>query len=102
MLTALAAFRADAGYVAVAAPESTLPVLEARLLEVGKRPAPQESGRRPPPRARGADGGGLGRAPAAAGSGCDRGGSRSRGCGCDRAGPRTERRNGRARARAAR
>ena len=30
MLSALAAFRADAGYVAVAAPESTLPVLEAR------------------------------------------------------------------------
>ena len=30
MLAALAAFRADAGYVAVAAPESTLPVLETR------------------------------------------------------------------------
>ena len=38
MLTALAAFRADAGYVAVAAPESTLPVLETTLLEVVKRP----------------------------------------------------------------
>ena len=33
MLASLAAFRADAGYVAIAAPESTLPVLETRLLE---------------------------------------------------------------------
>src|SRR5204862_316581 len=33
-----AAFRADAGYVAVAAPEQSLPVLETRLLEVVKRP----------------------------------------------------------------
>jgi NAD(P)H-hydrate epimerase len=51
MLAALAAFRADAGYVAVAAPESTLPVLEARLLEVVKRPLPEDSGGRLLPRA---------------------------------------------------
>jgi ADP-dependent NAD(P)H-hydrate dehydratase / NAD(P)H-hydrate epimerase len=37
-LTAEAAFRADAGYVAVAAPEESLPVIEARLLEAVKRP----------------------------------------------------------------
>ena len=37
-LAAEAAFRADAGYVAVAAPEQSLPVLETRLLEVVKRP----------------------------------------------------------------
>ena len=37
-LAAEAAFRADAGYVAVAAPRETLPVLEARLLEAVKRP----------------------------------------------------------------
>jgi len=43
MLAALAAQRADAGYVALAAPESTLPVLEARLLEVVKRPLPEDS-----------------------------------------------------------
>jgi len=36
MLAAQAAFRADAGYVAVGAPESTLPVLDAVLLEVVK------------------------------------------------------------------
>jgi len=51
MLTALAAFRADAGYVAVAAPESTLPVLEARLLEAVKRPLPEDSAGRLLPRA---------------------------------------------------
>ena len=39
MLAALAAFRADAGYVTVAAPESSLPVLESRLLEAVKRAA---------------------------------------------------------------
>ncbi|HEY6961846.1 MAG TPA: NAD(P)H-hydrate dehydratase [Gaiellaceae bacterium] len=50
MLAALAAFRADAGYVAVAAPESTLPVLETRLLEVVKRPLPEDSGGRLLPR----------------------------------------------------
>src|SRR5437868_12527658 len=37
-LTAMAALRADAGYVTLAAPESTLPVFEQRLLEVVKRP----------------------------------------------------------------
>jgi NAD(P)H-hydrate epimerase len=50
MLTALAAFRADAGYVAVAAPESTLPVLETTLLEVVKRPLPEDSAGRLLPR----------------------------------------------------
>jgi NAD(P)H-hydrate epimerase len=43
MLAALGAFRADAGYVTVAAPESTLPVLEGRLLEAVKRPLPEDS-----------------------------------------------------------
>jgi hydroxyethylthiazole kinase-like uncharacterized protein yjeF len=37
-LSAEAAFRADAGYVAVAAPRESLPVLETRLLEAVKRP----------------------------------------------------------------
>ena len=37
-LAAEAAFRADAGYVTVAAPPASLPVLEARLLEAVKRP----------------------------------------------------------------
>src|SRR5215218_1673046 len=37
-LAAEAAFRADAGYVAVAAPREALPVLETRLLEAVKRP----------------------------------------------------------------
>jgi ADP-dependent NAD(P)H-hydrate dehydratase / NAD(P)H-hydrate epimerase len=37
-LAADAAFRADAGYVAVAAPAESLPVLEIRLLEAVKRP----------------------------------------------------------------
>jgi NAD(P)H-hydrate epimerase len=37
-LTAEAAFRADAGYVTVAAPPESLPVLEVRLLEAVKRP----------------------------------------------------------------
>ena len=50
MLAALAAFRADAGYVAVAAPESTLPVLESRLLEAVKRPLPEDSSGRLLPR----------------------------------------------------
>ncbi|HEV8459690.1 MAG TPA: NAD(P)H-hydrate dehydratase [Gaiellaceae bacterium] len=50
MLASLAAFRADAGYVAVAAPESTLPVLETTLLEVVKRPLPEDSGGRLLPR----------------------------------------------------
>ncbi len=43
-LSALAAMRADAGYVTVAAPESTLPVFEQRLLEAVKRPLPDEGG----------------------------------------------------------
>ena len=51
MLTTLAAFRADAGYVTVAAPESSLPVLETRLLEAVKRPLPEDSGGRLLPRA---------------------------------------------------
>jgi NAD(P)H-hydrate epimerase len=50
MLASLAAFRADAGYVAVAAPESTLPILESTLLEVVKRPLPEDSGGRLLPR----------------------------------------------------
>jgi ADP-dependent NAD(P)H-hydrate dehydratase / NAD(P)H-hydrate epimerase len=37
-LAAEAAFRADAGYVAVAVPEPSLPVVEQRLLEAVKRP----------------------------------------------------------------
>jgi NAD(P)H-hydrate epimerase len=37
-LAAEAAFRADAGYVAVAVPEASLPVVEQRLLEAVKRP----------------------------------------------------------------
>ena len=41
-LTAMAALRADAGYVTLAAPESTLPVFEQRLLEVVKRPLPDD------------------------------------------------------------
>jgi len=43
-LSALAAMRADAGYVTVAAPGSTLPVLEQRLLEAVKRPLPEADG----------------------------------------------------------
>src|SRR5205823_14348390 len=37
-LAAEAAFRADAGYVTVAVPEASLPVIETRLLEAVKRP----------------------------------------------------------------
>src|SRR5205085_9542511 len=43
-LTALAAMRADAGYVTVAAPASMLPVFEQRLLEEVKRPLPDDDG----------------------------------------------------------
>jgi NAD(P)H-hydrate epimerase len=50
ILASLAAFRADAGYVAVAAPESTLPVLETALLEEVKRPLPEDSAGRLLPR----------------------------------------------------
>jgi NAD(P)H-hydrate epimerase len=38
VLAARAAFRADAGYVAVAAPSASLPVLEQQLVEAVKRP----------------------------------------------------------------
>jgi NAD(P)H-hydrate epimerase len=44
-LAAEAAFRADAGYVAVAAPDSTLGVFEQRLLEAVKLPCPEEDGK---------------------------------------------------------
>jgi NAD(P)H-hydrate epimerase len=50
-LAALAALRADAGYVTVAAPESTLPALEAHVLEAVKRPLPEDSAGRLLPRA---------------------------------------------------
>jgi ADP-dependent NAD(P)H-hydrate dehydratase / NAD(P)H-hydrate epimerase len=43
-LAAMAAMRADAGYVTVAAPASTLPVFEQRLLEAVKRPLPDSDG----------------------------------------------------------
>ena len=43
-LAARAAMRADAGYVTVAVPESTLPAFEQGLLEVVKRPLPDEAG----------------------------------------------------------
>jgi hydroxyethylthiazole kinase-like uncharacterized protein yjeF len=51
MLAALAAFRAGAGYVTVAAPASALPVLEGRLLEAVKRPLPEDAAGRLTPRA---------------------------------------------------
>ena len=41
-LAAEAAFRADAGYVAVAVPASVMPVVEQRLLEAVKRPCPDD------------------------------------------------------------
>jgi hydroxyethylthiazole kinase-like uncharacterized protein yjeF len=44
-LAAEAALRADAGYVAVAVPDSTLPVFEQRLLEAVKLPCPEKDGR---------------------------------------------------------
>ena len=44
-LAAEAAFRADAGYVAVAVPASTLPVFEQRLLEAVKLACPEDDGR---------------------------------------------------------
>ena len=43
-LAAEAAFRSDAGYVAVAVPDSTLPVIEQRLLEAVKLPCPEKDG----------------------------------------------------------
>jgi NAD(P)H-hydrate epimerase len=51
VLTALAAFRADAGYVMVGVPESTLPIFETGLLEAVKRPLPEDAGGRLLPRA---------------------------------------------------
>jgi ADP-dependent NAD(P)H-hydrate dehydratase / NAD(P)H-hydrate epimerase len=51
MLTALAAFRADAGYVTIAAPESALPILEVGVLEAVKRPLPEDASGRLLPRA---------------------------------------------------
>jgi NAD(P)H-hydrate epimerase len=51
MLAALAAFRADSGYVTVGVPESTLPVFESRLLEAVKRPLADDSSGRLLPRA---------------------------------------------------
>jgi NAD(P)H-hydrate epimerase len=51
MLAALAAFRADAGYVMVGVPESTLPIFESRLLEAVKRPLPEDASGRLLPRA---------------------------------------------------
>jgi len=44
-LTTEAAFRADAGYVAVAVPDSTLPTFEQRLLEAVKLPCPEDDGK---------------------------------------------------------
>jgi ADP-dependent NAD(P)H-hydrate dehydratase / NAD(P)H-hydrate epimerase len=44
-LAAEAAFRADAGYVAVAVPDSTLAVFEQRLLETVKLACPEEDGK---------------------------------------------------------
>jgi ADP-dependent NAD(P)H-hydrate dehydratase / NAD(P)H-hydrate epimerase len=43
ILAALAAFRADAGYVTVAAPESAIPAIEGRVLEAVKRPLPEDT-----------------------------------------------------------
>jgi ADP-dependent NAD(P)H-hydrate dehydratase / NAD(P)H-hydrate epimerase len=42
-LTALAAFRADAGYVALAGPEPAMPAFESWVLEAVKRPLPAEA-----------------------------------------------------------
>jgi ADP-dependent NAD(P)H-hydrate dehydratase / NAD(P)H-hydrate epimerase len=42
-LTARAAFRADAGYVAIAAPSDALPILETLVVEAVKRPLEQAS-----------------------------------------------------------
>jgi ADP-dependent NAD(P)H-hydrate dehydratase / NAD(P)H-hydrate epimerase len=51
MLAARAAFRADAGYVIVGVPESTLRVFEVGLLEAVKRPLPEDASGRLLPRA---------------------------------------------------
>ena len=86
MLAARAAFRADAGYVAVGAPESTLPVLESVLLEAVKRPLAEDSAGPTTATCRRRD---------------PRGGGQGRRC-RDRPGPRAQRRHGRARAHPAR
>ena len=82
MLAALAAFRADAGYVAVAAPESSLPVLETSAAR-GRQAAAARGRRGPAAPARGR---------------CDSRGGREGGRRRDRAGARSQRRHGRARA----
>ncbi|MGH2971018.1 MAG: NAD(P)H-hydrate dehydratase [Gaiellaceae bacterium] len=64
-LTAMAALRADAGYVTLAAPESTLPVFEQRLLEVVKRPLADDLGELAAKASALAIGPGLGRSDAA-------------------------------------
>jgi NAD(P)H-hydrate epimerase len=51
ILSSRAAFRADAGYVALASPESALAVLESSVVEAVKRPLPEDSGGRALPRA---------------------------------------------------
>lgn len=43
-LSAVAAFRADAGYVALAGPASALPTFESWVLEAVKRPLPEDDG----------------------------------------------------------
>lgn len=51
MLSALAALRADAGYVTLAVPAGILPVVEARVLEAVKRGLPEDGAGRIAPRA---------------------------------------------------
>jgi NAD(P)H-hydrate epimerase len=51
ILTALAAFRADAGYVTLAVPESTLGVVETGVLEAVKHALPEDASGRLLPRA---------------------------------------------------
>ena len=51
ILASRAAYRADAGYVAVAAPESTLPVLESSIVEAVKHALPEDGAGRVVPRA---------------------------------------------------
>jgi hydroxyethylthiazole kinase-like uncharacterized protein yjeF len=51
ILASRAAYRADAGYVALAAPESSLHALEASVVEVVKHPLPEDGSGRVVPRA---------------------------------------------------
>ena len=51
ILSSRAAFHADAGYVALASPESALPVLETTVIEAVKRPLPEDGAGRAVPRA---------------------------------------------------